>query len=170
MSIGEAAGYAASIAVEKNISPSKIDSDQLIRLLARNRIMISFFNDMEGREYSSWYPAIQYLGTQGFFGSYMALPNEKLTAVVFDEWLNLIEKWNNQRFNNPLIYTKKIFKAEQIKSSDFVKADVFANRLGEAIGNPARLTKEMNKLKIISDNFITRGDACRLIFESTEIV
>lgn len=169
MSIGEAAGYAASIAVEKNISPSKIDSDQLIRLLARNRIMISFFNDMEGREYSSWYPAIQYLGTQGFFGSYMALPNEKLSAVVFDEWLNLIEKWNNQRFNNPLIYTKKIFKAEQIKSSDFVKADVFANRLGEAIGNPARLTKEMNKLKIISDNFITRGDACRLIFESTEI-
>ena len=71
MSIGEAAGYVASLAIKKKIPPASVDSDELTRLLARKHIMLSFFNDMEGREYAPWYPAMQYLATQGFFGSPM---------------------------------------------------------------------------------------------------
>lgn len=167
MSIGEAAGHIAATAIHQNIAPSEIDNDSLIRLLARKRIMISFFNDMEGREYSSWYPAIQYLGTKGFFGSYLALPNEKLTVEIAEEWLNHFDKWINMKTINST-QTKKILKAEQCKSNRFVNAKDFMFSLGEAIGDPKKISDLNVKLKIHTGSFITRGDACRLIFEATE--
>ncbi len=167
MSIGEAAGYIAAKAVNQNVAPSKIDNDSLIRLLARKRIMISFFNDMEGREYSSWYPAVQYLGTKGFFGSYLALPNENLTAEIAEEWLSHFNEWINLKTIN-LMHTKKICKAEQSKSEVFVNAKDFAIGLGEAVGDIKKISDLSIKLKINSGSFISRGDACRLIFEATE--
>jgi hypothetical protein len=167
MSIGEVAGYVASIAVSQNVAPTEIDSDFLIRLLARERIMISFFNDVEGREYSKWYPAIQYLGTKGFFGSYMALPNEKLTAILADEWLSHIKEWIQMKSTN-FKQIKKILKAEESNRDIFVNAKDFAFSLGEAIGNPQKVSDLSTKLEIHNNSYITRGDACRLIFEATE--
>jgi hypothetical protein len=167
MSIGEVAGYIAAIAVSRNVAPTEIDSDSLIRRLARERIMISFFNDVEGREYSKWYPAIQYLGTKGFFGSYMALPNDKLTVILADEWLNHIKQWLLLRLIK-MQDIKKIVIAEETNSDIFVIAKDFALNLGEAIGNPQKVSDLIMKLEIHNNSYITRGDACRLIFEATE--
>jgi hypothetical protein len=167
MSIGEAAGYAATIAIHQKISPSEINRDQFIRLLAKKRIMLSFFNDLEGREYSSWYPSVQYLGTQGFFSTYDALPNEKLTIDLANAWLTYFEKWINESSVDSIFYTKKIFTAEQITNSKLITVNDFAKRLGKAIGNPGLGSRLVDKLKIFTDSHITRGDACRLIFEIT---
>lgn len=167
MSIGEVAGYIASIAVSRNVAPTEIDSEFLIRLLARERIMISFFNDVEGREYSNWYPAIQYLGTKGFFGTYMALPNEKLTVKLADEWLRHLKQWIHLGSIN-IQHINKILKAEESKGDIFVNAKDFTSGLGESVGNPQLVSDLTKKLKIRNNSFITRGDACRLIFEATE--
>jgi len=167
MSIGEVAGYIAFIAVSRNVAPTEIDSDFLIRLLARERIMISFFNDVEGREYSQWYPAIQYLGTKGFFGTYTAFPNEKLSVELANEWLSHIKQWIHLR-SIKMKDIKKILKAEESKGNIFVNAKDFTSGLGESVGNPKMVSDLSKKLKIHNNSFITRGDACRLIFEATE--
>lgn len=165
MSIGEAAGYAASIAIHQKISPSEINRDQLIRLLARKRIMISFFNDLEGREYSSWYPSVQYLGTQGFFVTYNALPNEKLTIELANVWLNYFEKWITEPAADNKSFTKKIAIAEKITDGKLITANDFANRLGKSIGDMGLVSRLLDRLNIFTESHITRGDACRLIFE-----
>src|SRR3546814_666776 len=101
MSICEAAGYAAALAISQQTVPANINPDQLTRLLARKRIMISFFNDMEGREYASWYPAVQYLGTQGFFASYDALPNETLGTPLAEAWISHTGNWIKKGIASP---------------------------------------------------------------------
>jgi len=170
MSFGEAAGYAASLAVNQNISPAKVDTDELIRLLADKRIMVSFFNDMEGREYAPWYPAVQYLGTQGFFGSYEALPNNKLSNNLADLWINYTAKWIKNKVNDPIEYTREMLAAEEdgdgtVKTEEFVKS--LSNALAPAGYNPDEIMSLITKLEISSDSLLTRGDACRLIVEAT---
>lgn len=170
MSIGEAAGYIVSLAAKENISPAKIDTDKLMRLLAEKRIMITFFNDMEGRESAPWYPAVQYLGTQGFFGSYDALPNEKLSINLANAWIDYISRWLKNRTSDPTSNAKDILTAEQ-KGGEAIDAGAFAHRLGKVLitngDNPVDLIQLMKRLNIYPDSLITRGDACRLIFEAT---
>jgi hypothetical protein len=54
-------------------------------------VMVSFFNDfdMALRE-APWVPAIQFLGTRGFFASYDARPADPLTTDLARVWLEAI--------------------------------------------------------------------------------
>jgi hypothetical protein len=74
MSMAEAEACAAVIGLRDGEPPARIDSDRLVRSLAERRLMISFFNDVEVDPREPWWPAVQYFGTQGFFGSYEADP------------------------------------------------------------------------------------------------
>ncbi len=170
MSIGEAAGYVANLAIKKQIPPASINSDELTRLLARKGIMLSFFNDMEGREYSPWYPALQYLATQGFFGSYDALPNEKLKTNLADAWIDYFGKWIKDRSSCTIHTIAAILSAEQ-KGGKAVKANGFAKRLNSILYPDDHMANAMmnllQRLDISPDGLISRGDACRLMFEAT---
>jgi hypothetical protein len=167
MSIGEAAGYTVAMAIKEKISPAKIDKDKLLRTLAKSRLMISFFNDVEGREYSSWYPAVQYLGTKGFFGTYEANVHQTLSSKLANVWLLHISRWISGRSFDPNKYTKDIFSVEHIKD-DGMKASVFVKHLSEIEGfQDRKISLLLQKLDINPDSKITRGDASRLIFETS---
>lgn len=163
MSICEAAGYAVALAISQQTVPANINPDQLTRLLARKRIMVSFFNDMEGREYAPWYPAVQYLGTQGFFPTYDALPNETLREPLAEAWIRHTENWMKERPASGDLLTAGRNGGEP------VKAAMFARRLGRVLSpygaGPDNILSLLNRLDITDDLPITRGEACQLIFE-----
>ncbi len=81
MQTGESAGFAAALAVKHKVTPSALDTEMLVRTLAKNRVMVSFFNDKEPME-----PALQYFGTKGFFASYNANLDAPLTEAVKVVW------------------------------------------------------------------------------------
>ncbi|MDA3925152.1 MAG: FAD-dependent oxidoreductase [Kiritimatiellae bacterium] len=86
MQTGEAAGFAAALAVKRNTTPAALDPDLLIRTLVKNHFMVSFFNDVDVTSREPWVPAVQYLGTQGFFASYDARPDALLSETLAKVW------------------------------------------------------------------------------------
>ena len=133
--------------------------------------MISFFNDIEGREYSPWYPAIQYLGTKGFFGSYEAYPDKMLTEKLSETWLTNFKKLLNKEPTDPTSEAKKSRKSEKNDPSP-VLTNTFVSRVGsilQASGfDPNIIHSLALKTDFLTSYHITRGDACRLIFDLTE--
>ena len=86
MNIGESAGYAAAQAVKRQQTPAQIDSDALLRTLAKNRVMIAFFNDIELDAEDMRVAGIQYFGAKGFFAAYDARPNDPLDEATAQAW------------------------------------------------------------------------------------
>ncbi len=85
--LAEAAGYAAALAKETRAQVADISVDALQRRLAENGHMLSFFNDFDMAKEASWVPAVQYLGTKGYFSSYDARPNDISTEAEAEGWL-----------------------------------------------------------------------------------
>ncbi len=168
MSIGESAAYAVSMAVNQKIAPSAIRKDKLMRLLARKGVMLSFYSDVEGREYARWYPAVQYLGTKGFFGTYEANATERLSSALADMWL----PHAGRLITNPLLdagkYATEIFASDAVTDAG-ISAGKFAKKLSETEGfSKQKVLALLPRLNLKPDALITRGDACRIIFEATE--
>ncbi|WP_043589237.1 FAD-dependent oxidoreductase [Geminisphaera colitermitum] len=86
MQTGEAAGLAAVLAQKHDTTPTALNPDQLLRGLVERHTMISFFNDVDPVSAEPWIPAVQYLGTKGFFATYDAYPHEPLTSATADCW------------------------------------------------------------------------------------
>ncbi len=87
MQAGESAGFAAALAVKAKTTPGKLDPDLLVRNLAKGRVMISFFNDVDVTADDPRVPAALYFGTKGFFSSYDARLDEPLTEAERATWL-----------------------------------------------------------------------------------
>ena len=51
--------------------------------------MVSFFNDVDVSMEAAWVPAVQYLGTRGFFDSYDAAPEQPLELGVARAWAGI---------------------------------------------------------------------------------
>jgi hypothetical protein len=86
MQIGESAGFAATLAVKGQTTPAKLDPDALIRKLASNKVMISFFNDVDVVANNPHIAATQYFGTKGFFANYDSKLDQPLTEAVKSAW------------------------------------------------------------------------------------
>jgi hypothetical protein len=91
MHLAESAAWVVILALRERVAPAMIDVSKLQRVLVEHGVMVSFFNDfdMAVRE-APWVPAIQFLGTLGFFASYDARPDEPVTTEVADVWLNAL--------------------------------------------------------------------------------
>jgi hypothetical protein len=169
MSICEAAGYIVTLASQQKTTPNKINREQLLRVLADKRVMLSFFNDVEGREYEPWYPASQYLGTKGYFGTYDLMAEDKLNATMADAWINHTSLLVKKSKLDATAVAKKMLAAEQTGKGT-ITAEAFAKKLGDTVGisdvnrKPAALLK---KLGIAPQTNISRGDAAWLIYEAT---
>jgi len=166
MSLAESAAHAVVLAVENNVSPAKISSDELIRRLANRRVMISFFNDIALDAAECWVPGIQYFGTQGFFYSYDANPLGLLTLNVAREWVKAAAEWVSGRKVDLTERMLRIKAAEQVNSSpvntiDFV--NMFSNELNKVSIRLSmdELIKEMN---LFPSNLINRGNACYILY------
>lgn len=172
MSICEAAAYATAMAKERGVTPAEIDVDTLVKRLAEHRVMISFFNDVEGHEKANWYPAVQYLGTQGYFGSYDARPNQVLREHLADAW---IERFSNRvqgKHENPTDVAVRILESAR-KQRNPLTAHAFAQRLAKEVSaverGPELFAQLLTQLEIPPEESITRGDACRLIFAAMSL-
>ena len=92
MQMGESAGFAAALAVKNKTTPGKLDADLLVRELVKNRVMISFFNDVDVTSGDPRVPAAQYFGTKGFFSEYNARLDEPLSESEKAVWQDGMEK------------------------------------------------------------------------------
>ena len=92
METGESAGFAAALSCERKIAPAELDPDLLVRTLARNRVLVSFFNDVDVSSGDPRAAAAQYFGTKGFFHNYDARLDEPLTEAVGALWKEASEK------------------------------------------------------------------------------
>ncbi|MEZ6051615.1 MAG: FAD-dependent oxidoreductase [Planctomycetaceae bacterium] len=170
MSICEAAAHAVVLANHQQITPAQINADELVRQLADRRVMLSFFNDIEGHTDADWYPAIQYLGTQGYFGTYEARPDEPLTAPLAKS--GPISSNNTFAMaSSPTDAAIMRPRAEQA-NGDIVTAGEFAKSLTTSLPdtepNQSKIQRLLTQLSIDPKEPITRGDACRLIYAATK--
>ena len=86
LNVGEAAAHAVVLALQENVQPASVNVNGLQMELADHRIAISFFNDIDVAGPESWIPALQFLGTKGFFPSYDAKPEKDLDAATARTW------------------------------------------------------------------------------------
>ncbi len=152
MNIGESAGLAAALAVKSNATPAGLDPDLLLRALAKRRIMTSFFNDIDITGGRPWVPAIQYLGTKGFFAGYDCEAGQPLDRGIAELWATGLRDFQKGRLN-PMGLAGRIQKA--VSRSEAVSEPEFISMLG--IGRPA------------SSRMISRGKAAAIIFEEMDL-
>ncbi|MBG86283.1 MAG: hypothetical protein CMO80_05210 [Verrucomicrobiales bacterium] len=117
MNLAESAAYATALAIKTRVPPSRIDSDALLRRLAEERIMITFFNDIDLGNNDPHITAAQYLGTKGFFSSYDARLNEPLTEEMQRVWNEGMSALRNGHFD-AMAFARNVRQAEATDSSD----------------------------------------------------
>ncbi|MCR6720075.1 MAG: FAD-dependent oxidoreductase [Chitinophagaceae bacterium] len=162
MQTGEVAAYCIAEAISKNIRPKDLNEDAFTRKLASAKFLISFFNDVEGRESAAWYPAVQYLGTKGFFDDYEAEPDAKLTQAMAKRW---IEKVKQRREIGKWILPKGTTKLDE--DGQNISVAGFCKMLETATGLNGRTKDWLWQLKFTLTSTISRGQAAQLIMEAT---
>lgn len=153
MQTGEAAGFAAAIAVKGNITPAGLDPDLLARTLAQNRCAVSFFNDADSATPEQW-PAVQYFGTKGFFAGYDADHKGALTRPVAEIWATAFARMRQAGYG-PAQTAAAVHAAEARQDAGPVTFSDFLTLLKHA-HNSTNSTP------------LTRGEACRLMFKLIE--
>ena len=108
MNLCESAGHAAALAIQSQITPAALDPDLLLRKLASNHVMLSFFNDVDVSSDDPKVAAAQYFATKGFFADYNAKLDEPLTEAVKAVW--------EQRFDDPQKRAEAVARAEKAES------------------------------------------------------
>jgi len=165
---GEAAGFAAAQAVENRQTPAAIDPDRLVRTLVHQRVTLSFFNDFDTADREAWVPAVQYLGTKGFFNTYDARPNQALTAEVARCWAATLARLAAGTAYDATDAARKLptetAEAPAVSGAQFLV--LLRETLPAAVAQRAEIAAAREGLKA-SDPW-TRGDACRLMFAIVE--
>lgn len=162
MAIGEAAAWGVIEAARGNCSVADIHVAALQKRLAEQRVMLSFFNDVEQHVAADWYAAVQYLGTQGYFGSYDARPTESLNVSLAQTWSDHTAALLRSEINDFNASARAHFQAEAANLPPVSAAD-FVSMLDDACGGPS-CEKLLSDLSIVPKGPIRRGDACRLIY------
>jgi hypothetical protein len=85
MSLGQAAGAAAHLAIEQGKQPRAVPVETLQRMLVGQGQVLTFFEDLP-KDHPA-FRAFQYLGTKGLFTDYQARPDEPLTRAEAAHWL-----------------------------------------------------------------------------------
>jgi len=154
MQTGEAAGFAAALAVKKNTTPAALDPDLLIRTLVKNHFMVSFFNDVDVTSRESWVPAVEYFGTRGFFASYDAKPDALLSEVLATVWARGFVQLRDGNLD-PGALAREVAEAESNTSLESVATTCFLAMI------------ENTKTSHNADP-LTRKTACQLMFKILE--
>lgn len=153
MQTGEAAGFAAALAIKNNTTPAEIDPDLLVRTLVKNRFAASFFNDADSATPYQW-PAIQYFGTKGFFAGYDADHKGLLSLPVAEIWADAFVRMRQAGYA-PADTATAVHAAE-------------AEKAAEPVSFAAFLTLLKHEHNSANDTPLTRGEACRLMFKLIE--
>jgi len=165
MALGEAAAWGIVLAARDKVAPAFVKTDLLLRQLAEQRIMLSFFNDVEHDTHANWYVAIQYLGTQGYFGSYDALPEMPLCHSLAKAWAKHTAALLRGEMPDATAAACTHWKAE-LEGGEPISASIFA-RLLDAACDTNHFTEQLPILAIEPTTPVSRANACRLIYSAT---
>lgn len=165
MSLGEAAAYAVVLAKERNQAPALINPDELVRRLAAGRIMLSFFNDVEVDPRESWVPAVQYFGTQGFFGSYDAQPLGPVSTTLAEAWSAAAAELITGKPGDPTERARRMLAVERDQADALTVEQflvIFSRALTRA-GVTHSVPALRQQVQLANEVRISRGNACRLM-------
>ncbi len=84
VSLGQAAGVAAHLAIEHGVEPRDVDVDELQRILLSQRQVLTYFKDVP-KDHPQ-FEALHYLGTKGFFDNYNARPDDPFKYDESGAW------------------------------------------------------------------------------------
>lgn len=163
MSISEAAAYLADEAIKRGTTPAAVPVDDVVQRLAGQRFLLSFFNDIAAHANAEWYPAIQYLGTKGFFGGYDARPLEPLTELLAKAWLAAAAKLHAGAPYDAQAQAAGCLQLEKQDSAAISKGR-FLQSLQKELGLSSNQGKSVASGAETPDLPITRAAACTLIF------
>lgn len=167
MSISEAAAYLADEAIKRGASPAAVPADDVVQRLAGQRFLISFFNDIAAHVDAEWYPAVQYLGTKGFFGGYDARPTEPLAAPLARTWLKAVAALRSGAPYDAANQARECWRLEQ-QAAPAISRGEFQRALREVIGSSSDKGSSVNLGSATGDAPITRAAASVLIFAALE--
>lgn len=161
MHVGEAAGFAAALAIRSGATPGTLNVELLQRTLVERRLMISFFNDLDAATDASWVAAVQYLGSKGFFSTYDARPADALTSETARVWARIFGSVVDGAAGGGLTSSEG--------DGAFTVAaflDLLAVELSYRGRDRAHLPQIAAHCGLAPDAHLTRGDACRLLYEA----
>ncbi|MEI9808028.1 MAG: FAD-dependent oxidoreductase [Bacteroidota bacterium] len=88
MGLGQVAGTAAWLALQKKIAIGEVPVDSLQQKLLEYKQILTYFDDLTIDDKA--FKAIQFLGTKGFFDTYKANAKESLSTEAWQNWNRLI--------------------------------------------------------------------------------
>ena len=173
MHIGEAAGYAAALAVKDDTVPGKISVPRLQRVLVENGVMVSFFNDLDMEVKAPWVPAVQYLAARGFFSSYSARAEDPLKLATAQQWARAFGELTSGT-GTAHQRTQALSRSSESPADPPVTVSEFTTMLSNALtywnhDTPDLPTRVAAELGLAEGVQITRGDACRVIYDALEV-
>lgn len=172
MSMAEAAGYATVMAIKEGKTPATIEVDKLMRHLVKNSVMISFFNDVEVSPLEKWYPAVQYFGAKGFFGSYDAQPLVALLTPLAEIWADAIVNFHLGKKVDKNELAKLMLVVEKQEGKPLL-VESFVSMIAQKFSEVAisiLICDLMNKVQLDPKIRISRGGACQVMFEIKDIL
>ena len=164
MQTGEAAGFAAALAIKDKVTPAALDSRKLVRTLAEKQFLVSFFNDVKVTGEERWIPAVQYLATQGFFADYDARATERLDRVTAKLWLEALPKLMKQESGVPRQLAERLGKISESKDAVAMKTEEFVKTLRAIDGVREDDVRDTIQRIDAKSETITRGDASLAIY------
>lgn len=156
MQIGESAAYAILQAKENKQKLADIDTQQLVRTLAKQRSLITFFNDFFVDGVAEWIPAVQYFGTQGFFDEYDAHPHNIISEPALEAWVSSTAAIQSGNHNADAL-TIELSKMDDGNPATVLTLSELFQTYGLPV--PASLKNQAADLKL------TRSMACQYLFE-----
>ncbi|MEP6670123.1 MAG: FAD-dependent oxidoreductase [Chthoniobacter sp.] len=161
MSTGEAAGMAVALAKRDHTSPGQLDADKLVRALVDQRQLVTFYNDVKGDRNDAWIPAAQYFGTKGFFPSYDAQMDRKLTREVAKQWILALADMQAGKLD-PVAMAARLADIDQ-KDGPAVTIAWLEGQLSDARIPALTIARMMRPLQEIP---LRRGDVCQAFYNA----
>lgn len=152
----EAAAYAVVLAHRTKTKPGFLDVRLLQQMLVEKGIMISFFNDFDMGTDAPYVTAVQFLGTQGFFATYDARPEDSLTLHTAQKWAKIVRKMQKPSFD----VLRLAQKVGDFDSGGFVKVSQWCRLLAQAVQ-----VSDVDPCGLPVNQHISRGDACRIVYQ-----
>lgn len=87
MALGQAAGVAASLAIDKNASPKNVPIEKIQHVLIKEKATLVYFRDIKPEHPD--YEMIQHMALRGYLPDYHAKLDDKLDAETAKEWSNI---------------------------------------------------------------------------------
>jgi hypothetical protein len=169
--IGEVAGFAAALAQQERTTPGNLSISRLQQTLVENNVMISFFNEFDMQTDRPWVAAVQYLGTKGFFDTYDAQPEAPLTSAVARIWAQIFGKLIAEKYD-PNESARAVAKAS-VRADNAITATQFLELLRKELDyrdlDPQPLAEMATSIPLELNSKLSRGDACRMIYDLIHI-